>query len=189
MVVLCLGLLVAATGCNKYDKLVEANATCDEKWANIEAQLQRRYDLIPNLVKTIKEMKNFEPDAMAKLIAAKSAAQAIKMSGDDFSNVTKFNQFQQAQLALSRGMTVVQDAYPDLKTNDAFKSLMVQLESTENRLLRAREEYNAAVKTYNSELGKVSGQVVNKATGNPFQPRVFFSAQPEAQKGAPEVKF
>jgi LemA protein len=83
---------------------------------------------------------------------------------------------------------MVQETYPDLKANSAFHDLQVQLEGTENRLLRAREQYNGAVKEYNTELGKIRGSAVNRATGKPFKARVYFSASAAAQ-AAPAVSF
>jgi LemA protein len=183
-------VLVLVLGCAKYDKLVEANITCDEKWANIEAQLQRRYDLIPNIVATVKAAAKFESDTLTKLTEARASAGQIKLTSEDLTDPVKFEKFQRAQDQLSSSLSrllVVRENYPELKSNQSFQTLMVELEGTENRILRAREEYNAAVKTYNSELGKVGGQVVNKVTGKPFAPRVFFTASSEAKTTAPKV--
>lgn len=185
--------LVSAVGCKKYDTLVEKNAVCDEKWANIDAELQRRYDLIPNLVATVKASAHHEEETLTKVAEARASASQIKLSGDDFSDPARMAAFQKAQGelggALSR-LLVTQEAYPDLKANAQFHDLAVTLESTENRLLRARQEYNAAVKDYNAELAKVGGKVVNKATGKPFKPRVYWTASDEAKtSGAPKVSF
>ncbi len=185
-----LGLVICVAGCAKYDKLVEANVTCDEKWANIEAQLQRRYDLIPNIVATVKAAAKFESETLTKLAEARASAGQIKLTADDLTDPVKFEKFQRAQDQLSGSLSrllVVRENYPELKANQSFQALMVELEGTENRILRSREEYNAAVKTYNSELGKVSGQVVNKVTGKPFLPRVFFTASSEAKTTVPKV--
>ena len=179
-----------AAGCRKYDQLVEANATCDEKWANLEAQLQRRYDLIPNLVETVKASAKHEVDTLTQVTAARASAGQIKLTGEDFENPERMAAFQRAQDELKGSLArllVVQERYPDLKANQGFRDLQIQLEGTENRILRAREEYNGAVKTYNAELGKVSGSVVNKVTGKPFKPRVYFTASVDAHT-APAVK-
>jgi len=189
---LVVGLVLGfVSGCKKYDQLVEANATCDEKWANLDAQLQRRYDLIPNLVETVKASAKHESETLTKVTEARSAATQIKLTADDLSDPEKMLAFQKAQDQLKGSLSrlmVVGEAYPDLKANQSFHALQVQLEGTENRILRAREEYNGAVKTYNAELGKVGGSVVNKATGKNFKPRIYFSASVEAQT-APTVKF
>ena len=83
---------------------------------------------------------------------------------------------------------MVNEAYPQLQANAAYRDLQVQLEGTENRILRAREQYNAAVGDYNTELGKIRGAVVRRATGGTFKPRVYFQASADAQQ-APQVKF
>jgi LemA protein len=183
-------VLVVLAACKKYDKLVELDATCDEKWANIDAQLQRRYDLIPNIVKTVKAQAKFEEEVLTKITQARASATAIKMTAEDLTDPAKFDAFQKAQNQLSGSLSrllVASENYPELKANNAFHDLRVELEGTENRLLRAREEYNGAVKDYNAELRKVGGSVVNEVTGKPFKPRIFFSASAEAKSGAPQV--
>lgn len=182
---------VLATSCAKYDSLVEANATCDQKWADLDAQLQRRYDLIPNLVATVKAYAKHEADVLEQVTAARANATQIKLTADDLSDPAKMAAFQKAQDELKGSLSrllVTQEQYPDLKANQQFHDLTVELEGTENRLLRAREEYNAAVKDYNAELAKVGGKVLNKITGTPFKPRVYFSASADAQQ-APKVNF
>ena len=100
--------------------------------------------------------------------------------------------FEEAQAKLSSGaigrLLVQNENYPKLQANGQFTDLMKSLESTENRILRARQQYNDSVKDYNSELGKIRGAVVNKATGTPFKPRVYYSAAPEST-AAPKVSF
>jgi LemA protein len=177
--------------CHKYNALVEANATCDEKWANIDVELQRRYDLIPNIVNTVKEAEHHEEKTLEEVTAARASATQIKLTGDDFSDPAKMAAFQKAQDQLAGSLSrllVTQEAYPDLKAMPQFHDLSVELEGTENRIARARQEYNAAVKDYNAELAKVSGAVVNKITGKPFKPRIYWSASPEAHE-APKVNF
>jgi LemA protein len=184
-------LLLLLPGCQKYDTLVDKNATCDQKWADLEAELQRRYDLVPNLVATVKGSAKHEEDTLAKVTEARAQATQIKLTADDLTDPDKMAAFQKAQDQLKGSLSrlmVVQEQYPDLKANAGFHSLQVELEATENRILRARQEYNAAVKDYNSELQRIGGQVVNKATGKPFKPRVYFSASAEAQS-APAVTF
>ncbi len=190
-VLLLLLILVTLAGCNKYNQLVELDAACDEKWANIDAQLQRRYDLIPNLVKVAKATAHHEEEVLTKITEARAAATQIKMTSEDLTDPVKFEAFQRAQNELKGSLSrllVTQEAYPDLKANQAYRDLTVALEGTENRLLRAREEYNGAVKSFNAELRKVGGSTVNKATGKPFKPRIYFSASTEAKSaGAPQV--
>jgi LemA protein len=188
---LLLLVLFLVASCHKYNALVEANATCDEKWANIDVELQRRYDLIPNIVATVKAAAQHEEKTLEEVTQARASASQIKLSGDDFSDPAKMAAFQKAQDSLGGALSrllVTQEAYPDLKAMPQFHDLAVELEGTENRIARARQEYNNAVKTYNAELAKVGGSVVNKVTGHPFKPRIYWAASPEAHE-APKVNF
>jgi LemA protein len=184
-------LLVAAPGCQTYDTLVEKDQTAEQRWADIEAQLQRRYDLVPNLVQTVKASAAHESATLAAVTEARAQAASLKLSSDDLTDPEKMAAFQRAQDQLKGTLSrllVVQEQYPDLKANQGFRDLQVQLEGTENRILRSREQYNQAVRDYNAELGKIGGTAVNKATGKPFKPRVYFQASAESQ-AAPKVSF
>jgi LemA protein len=184
-------MLVGCGGVKKYDALVEANAVCDQKWADIETELQRRYDLIPNIVATVKASAAHEEKVLAEVTQARASATQIKLSADDLSDPAKMAAFTEAQSRLTGALgrlLVTQEAYPELKANAQFHDLAVTLEGTENRIARSRQEYNDAVKTYNAELNKVSGRVVNKVTGKPFQPRVYWTATAAAHE-APKVNF
>ena len=185
-------VITVLAGCGKYNSLVEANATCDEKWANIETQLQRRYDLIPNLVSTVKAQASYEQETLQKVIEARASATQIRMTADDLSDEGKMAAFTRAQSQLQGSLSrlmMTQEKYPDLKANQAFHDLTIELEGTENRIARAREEYNAAVKTYNAKQLEVGGSIVNKATGHPFKQRAYFTASVEAQTTVPKVTF
>ncbi len=178
-------------GCEKYNELVEKDQICQQKWADVEAQVQRRYDLVPNLVATVKGSAAHEEKTLEAVTQARAQATTIKLTADDLEDPEKVAAFQKAQDqlkgALSR-LLVTQEAYPDLKANAQFHDLMIELEGTENRIARAREEYNKSVGDYNATLGKIGGQIVNKATGKPFKPRVYFSASAGAE-AAPKVTF
>jgi LemA protein len=186
-----MGLVVALGGCSKYDQLVAVDQECERTWADVEAELQRRYDLVPNLVATVKGSAKHEELTLTEVVQARSQATSINMTTDDLQDPEKMAAFQKAQDqlkgALSR-LLVVQEQYPDLKANAAFHDLQIQLEGTENRLLRAREEYNRAVGAYNTELREVSGVVVNKMTGKAFKLRAYFNASADSQT-APKVAF
>jgi LemA protein len=181
-------LLVA---CAQYDSLVTKDQVVQQRWADVEAQLQRRADLVPNLVAVVKGSAAHEHATLKDVIEARAAATQIKLSVDDLEDPAKMAAFQQAQDklkgALSR-LLVVQEQYPDLKANAQFHDLMVELEGTENRILRAREQFNLAVGDYNAELSHVRGAVVNRVTGRPFHARAYFTASPGAQT-APSVAF
>jgi len=191
LVVLVAALVASLSGCRQYDVLVEKDQICDQRWADIEAQLQRRYDLIPNLVATVRGSAAHEETTLRQVTEARAQATSIKLSAEDLQDPEKMAAFQKAQDelkgALSR-LLVVQERYPDLKANQAFHDLQVQLEGTENRILRAREQNNAAVADYNAELRRIGGSVVNRATGRPFRPRPYFNAVAGAQT-APVVSF
>jgi LemA protein len=181
----------SVSGCENYDKLVDLDATCDQKWADVQTQLQRRYDLIPNLVATVKGQANFEKDTLEKVTEARASATQVKLSGDDFTDPAKMEQFQKAQSQLSGALSrllVASENYPELRANTAFHDLRVELEGTENRVSRARQDYNGVVKDYNSELGKIRGQAINKITGKAFKKREYFNADVDA-KVAPKVSF
>jgi LemA protein len=188
---LAFAAIFGATGCGRYDELVEKDQIAAEKWSNLEAQLQRRYDLVPNLVSVVKGSAKHEEDTLAKVTEARSQAASIKLTADDLTDPEKMAAFQKAQDQLKGSLSrlmVVQEQYPDLKANRAFHDLQVQLEGTENRILRSREEYNGAAREYNAMLLKIGGQVVNKVTGKAFKPRVYFTASAESQV-APKVNF
>jgi LemA protein len=183
--------LVALPGCQKYDELVEKDQTAEQRWADVDVQLERRSALVPNLVETVKAAAKSETDILTRVTEARSQAASIKLTGEDLTDPAKMAAFQKAQDNLKGSLSrlmVVQEQYPDLKSNQGFRDLRVQLEGTENRIARAREQYNAAVRDYNTELGKIGGSAVNKVTGRPFKPRVYFQASEES-KAAPKVSF
>ncbi len=182
----------AVPGCQKYDELIEKDQICQQKWSDLEADLQRRGELIPNLVNTVKASANYEQATLAKITEARASATQIKLTGDDFSDPAKMKAFQDAQDKLSHSaisrLLVSNENYPKLQASGQFSDLMKQLEGTENRILRARQQYNDAVRGYNSELGKIRGAVVNKATGQAFKARVYFAASAEST-APPKVSF
>ncbi len=193
LLLLVVGLFAVASvpGCQNYDQLVEKDELCGQRWADYEAQLQRRYDLVPNLVATVKGSAKHEAETLTKVTEARASATQIKLTGEDFTDPAKMAAFQKAQEQLKGSLSrllVANEQYPDLKANQSFRDLQVQIEGTENRILRAREQYNDAVKQYNSELKKIRGQAINKVTGKPFKERIYFTASVESQ-AAPKVSF
>jgi LemA protein len=186
-----LAIITLVAGCQSYDVIVNKDQVCQQKWADVEAQLQRRSDLVPNLVAVVRGSAKHEEQTLAQVTQARAAATSLTLKAEDLEDPEKMAAFAKAQDqlkgALSR-LLVVQEQYPDLKANAAFHDLQIQIEGTENRILRSREEYNAAVADFNAELGHVRGQVVNRATGRTFKPRAYFSATPESMV-APKVSF
>jgi LemA protein len=184
-------LAAGVSSCASYDELVNKDQIAAEKWANLEAQLQRRHDLVPQLVAVVKGAAKHEEDTLEKVTEARAKATSVKLSADDLTDPAKMAEFEKAQSELGGALArllAVNEAYPDLKANESFRDLQVQLEGTENRILRAREEYNAAARDYNATLARIRGKVVNRATGKTFAPRVYFTAAPDSL-AAPSVSF
>lgn len=182
-------------GTIKYDTLVDKDEMCERKWSDYESNLQRRSDMIPQLVSVVKGSAAHEEDTLTAVTEARAKATRpeIKLDpkNDDFSNPEKVAAFQQAQSQLGTALgklMMVQEKYPTLQANKGFHDLQIQIEGTENRLLRAREEYNKAVADFNSELRHVSGKVINPVTGHEFKPRVYFKMDPQAAS-APNIDF
>ncbi len=176
---------------HKYDTLVDKDEVCNQKWADYEAQLQRRSDLIPNIVNVVKASASHEEKVLKEVTEARASATQIKLSAEDLSDPEKVKKFTEAQDKLKGSLSrllMVQETYPDLKANSQFHDLMVTLEGTENRILVARRDYNTSVMKYNTELRHVSGKVINPVTGHEFKPRVYYQAD-EGAKTAPKVDF
>ena len=191
LVLLATALATLLPACSKYDELVQKDQVAQQRWADVEAQLQRRHDLVPNLVATVKASAKHEEETLKQVAEARARATSIQLTADDLTDPAKMEAFKKAQEQLSGALSrlmMVQERYPDLKANAAFHDLQVQLEGTENRILRSREVYNAAVAEYNAALQKVGGMAINKVTGKPFKPRVYYTATADAQT-PPKVSF
>lgn len=182
----------------KVDALVDKDEDCNKAWADYESNLQRRADMIPQLVSTVKASANHEEVSLVAIAQAQANATRpeIKLDpsgdGNDMSDPQKFAAFQRAQSTLgtqlSRLLVQAPAQYPQLAASPQFHDLQVQIEGTENRLLRAREVYNDKAADYNKELRHVSGRAVNPVTGHEFKPRIYFTADENA-KSAPVLDF
>ena len=171
-----------------YNGLVTKEEAVNSQWANVESQYQRRMDLIPNLVNTVKGYADFEQETLTGVIEARSNATAVKI---DPTNLTpdKIAQFQQAQDGLSSALSrllVVVERYPDLKANQNFLDLQAQLEGTENRIAVERQRFNDTVREYDTSLRRFPGVLIAGIFG--FERKGYFEAAEGAEK-APEVKF
>ncbi len=188
IVIVAVLALLLFRGCSGYNGLVKQDEVVKEKWNNVQSDYQRRADLIPSLVNTVKGEVNFEQQTLIGVIEARSKATQVKV---DPSNITpeKLAEFQQAQSgvssALSRLLAVVEN-YPNLKANEGFRNLQTQLEGTENRIKVARNDFNTAVKDYNTQVRSFPMNLVAGMFG--FKQKEGFSAEPGSDK-APEVKF
>lgn len=179
--------LMPLTSCN-YNSLVDKQQTVEQSWAQVENQYQRRADLIPNLVNTVKGYTAHESETFIKVTEARAKATSITIDAD---NLTEENlaQFQAAQNELSqalKSLLAVTEAYPDLKANENFMNLQTQLEGTENRIATARMRYTDAVKDYNTAIKKFPTTIYAGWFG--FQPKPQFKAEEGAQR-APQVEF
>ena len=186
---LLLPLFLLLNGCG-YNQMQQNQELVNEAWANVQATYQRRADLIPNLVATVKGYAQHERETLEAVTAARAKVGQITLSAKDLSNPRLMTQFQQAQgklsSALSRLMVVV-ERYPNLKANQNFQDLQNQLEGTENRINVARQRYNHAVQVYNTSLRIFPNNLTNRYLLH-LDPKQPFTAEPAAAK-APQVKF
>ncbi|MEO6000281.1 MAG: LemA family protein [Chitinophagaceae bacterium] len=188
IIILAAVLLIGGCGCSSYNGLVQQDETVKNSWNNVQSDYQRRSDLIPNLVNTVKGEANFEQTTLTNVIEARAKATSVKI---DPSNLTpeKMQEFQQNQGQLSQALgrlLVVSEQYPTLRANDAFRGLQAQLEGTENRIKVARNDFNGAVATYNVKVRTFPTNIFAGMLG--FKPKTGFAAEAGSEK-APEVKF
>lgn len=181
------GIFVWGVGIN--NGLVRNQVAVDAGWSQVENVYQRRADLIPNLVETVKGAANFEKGTLQAVIDARARATQMVISPELLNDPAKFRQFQQVQGeltgALSRLMAVA-EAYPDLKANRNYLELQSQLEGTENRIAQERQRFNTTVQAYNTAIRVFPASFVASFRG--FAPKEFFRADAGAEK-VPEVKF
>jgi len=185
-------LLVSFAGCagfSVYNGLVRSEEAVNEAWGNVETAYQRRADLVPNLVNTVRGAADFEQETLEAVTSARARATSIQISGAELGNQAQVEEFQAAQTQLSGALgrlLFVSENYPQLRATEAFRDLQAQLEGTENRINVARSRYNAAVRSYNTDIRTFPGVLLSGPLGHtrrhPF----------EAEKGAeqaPEVDF
>jgi LemA protein len=180
-------LIVLWGGCG-YNGMNGASKDVDQKWADVQSSYQRRSDLIPNLVETVKGVADFEKSTLTQVIQARASASQIKVDPKDLTP-EKMQQFQASQGQLSQALgrlMVVSEQYPQLKANENFKSLQDQLEGTENRIKVSRDAFNASVKDYNIRVSNFPNNIL--AGMFHFKERPSFQAEAGAEK-APKVKF
>ena len=186
-------LLLAAllTGCGinnipSYDEQVKST------WAQVENQYQRRADLIPNLVETVKGYARQEQETLTAVIEARAKATSIQVDAGTLDDPARLRQFEQAQDQLSgalRRLMVVVERYPDLKSNQNFLALQSQLEGTENRIAVARRDFIAAVQRYNTEIRTFPGRIWHTVLYSDMPIRESFQATAPNAEQAPKVTF
>jgi LemA protein len=188
--IITLGVVVILLlwGCGGYNGLVKQDETVKNSWNNVQSQYQRRADLIPNLVNTVKGEANFEQTTLTNVIQARAKATSIQVNPNDLTP-EKVQQFQQAQGQLSTALgrlLAVSEAYPTLQANQAFRGLQTQLEGTENRIAVARNDFNSAVNEYNTKVRSFPTAIFAGIMG--FHVRQGFTADAGSQN-APKVDF
>jgi Uncharacterized conserved protein len=188
IVVLGLILILGGCGCGGYNKMVNLDEAVKNKWANVQSDYQRRADLIPNLVSTVKGAANFEQETLTRVIEARSKATSMNVSPENLTpeNIEKFQQAQgQLSGALSR-LLVVAEQYPQLTATQNFRDLQTQLEGTENRIKVSRNDFNTAVLEYNSTVRRFPNNLFAGMFG--FKPKPPFQAEAGSER-APRVEF
>ena len=173
---------------NVYNKLVSADEYAQSMWSQVENVYQRRADLIPNLVATVKGYAAHESETLESVVAARAKATQVTVDPSNLTSeaVAEFNKAQgELSTALGR-LLLIQENYPDLKANENFRDLQAQLEGTENRIATERMKFNQAVKDYNTSIRKFPDNIVASVFG--FEKKGYFEAQAGAET-APKVEF
>ncbi len=181
---------VSLSGCG-VNTIPTKEETAKQAWADVQAQYQRRADLIPNLVATVKGYAAQEKSVLVEVTEARAKATAVHVDPSALSDPAQFQKFQQAQNNLSGvlgRLMVIQEKYPDLKSNENFLALQSQLEGTENRITIARRDYNEKAASFNLELHTFPGVLWAKSLYSAEKPMQLFSATEQAQT-APSVSF
>ncbi len=188
-VILLIVFLVFSYGVSKYNQLVSLNEEVNKAWSQVENQYQRRYDLIPNLVETVKGVANFEKETYIAVTEARAKVGQIQITPQMLEDPQAFERFQAAQdnlsSALSRLLVAVEN-YPQLKANENFLQLQAQLEGTENRISVERKRFNEAVQNFNTAIKRFPTNIIAGMFG--FKEKQYFKAVTGAET-APKVQF
>jgi LemA protein len=189
-VLVLLALVLGVSSCGSYNRLVKLDQEVNKRWADVQSVYQRRADLIPNLVNTVAGAANFEKSTLTEVTNARASVGQVKLDPSKApTDAAQLEAFQKAQGQLSTALSrllVVSEQYPQLRATENFQNLQAQLEGTENRISVERNNFNSAVQEFNTAVRIFPTNLLAGMFG--FQPRPFFTAQPNADK-APEVKF
>jgi LemA protein len=187
VIIAIIGISIAGT----YNNLVQQSQAVDAQWGQVQSVYQRRADLIPNLVATVKGAANFEKSTYIAVAEARAKVGQLNVPANITSNPQSFAQFQAAQDGLSSVLTrllAVAENYPQLQASENFLTLQSQLEGTENRIAVQRMRYNEVARRYDTTLQSFPTNVIAGLFDGRFPPKAYFAAQPGAQN-APQVKF
>ena len=188
IVILAVILILGGCACSGYNGLVSKDENTKGKWGNVQSDYQRRSDLIPNLVNTVKGAANFEQTTLTNVIEARARATQVQINANDLSP-EKIAQFQQAQAGVTGALgrlLAVAEAYPTLQATQNFRDLQAQLEGTENRIKVSRNDFNGAVQDFNQTARTFPNNLFAGMFG--FKPKGYFQSEPGSDK-APDVKF
>jgi LemA protein len=188
-----IALIVVGTTGGTYNRLVQLDQATQAQWAQVQNAYQRRADLVPNLVATVKGAANFEKSTMVEVTEARARVNQISPAamGDILKDPAAFQRFQQAQQGLSAALShlfAVAENYPNLKATANFRDLQSQLEGTENRIAVERQRYNEAAQAFNTARNRFPTVMIAGFFGDRFAPKPYFQAEPASQK-APQVTF
>ncbi len=189
VVLLIVAGITLTWGVGIYNSLVAFDEQVKQAWSQVENQYQRRLDLIPNLVETVKGYAAQEREIFEKVAEARSRVGQFTVTSDILTNPDAFQKFQQAQDQLGSALTrllAVAENYPNLKSNENFLTLQAQLEGTENRIAVERKRFNEAVQNFNTKIRRFPASIVAGVTG--FSQKDYFHGQPGAEQ-TPRVKF
>lgn len=181
--IVVIGLVILISGISAYNKMVRLDEGVTEKWSQVENDYQRRADLIPNLVKTVRSYAEYEQETLTEVVEARAKATSVTIDPANL-NAASIQQFQQAQEGLSSALSkllVVVEKYPELKANQNYLDLQRQLEGTENRISNARRKFNEDTREYNTYIRKFFPRMLASWFG--FEAKAYF----EAKEGAEEV--
>ena len=185
-VVLGVILILFFWGCSAYNGLISVDQEVKGKWGNVETNYQRRTDLYNTVIKTVSASANFEKSTLTEVIAARARATSVNVNINDSASL---RQFQQAQAGLQSSfakLMAVAEAYPDIKSTKAFQDFQAQIEGTENRINVARQDFNAAVQTYNMKVKTFPNNIFAGMFG--YHEKPFYKSDPGSEK-APDVNF
>ena len=185
VIMLALAATLSACGVNSVPTAEEA---AKARWADVQNQYQRRADLIPNLVATVKAAGAQEKDILVQVTQARASASQVQVSGGDLTDPNKMAAYQRAQAGITLSLQRLQEAYPELKSQGNYTTLMSQLEGTENRISIARNDYNSAVQAYNTRIRTFPDAIGAKIFYG-AKPLVPFQATTPGAEAAPPVNF